>query len=83
MEHFEEAERRLDEGDDVAAGLREDVLPAGVTDDGKLTYEVVDEFETGLLDDVESVCDASLSELADGRRYPIERAEHERSDGTE
>ena len=78
IEHFEEAERRLrDDHDDIAGDLAEDVLPAGVTADGKLTYELVAEFETGLLADVESVGDDALDELADGRRYPIERAEHD------
>lgn len=81
MEHFDEAEDRLrDDHLPIAERIREDILPAGVTGDDKLTYEVVDEFENGLLAEVDSVADASLSELADGRRYPIERAEHGRSD---
>lgn len=80
MDHFDEAEGRLrSEHDDVADRLDEDVLPAGVTADGKLTYEVVDEFEDGLLADVEGVTEATLEELVDGRRYPIERAKHGRS----
>lgn len=79
IEHVDEAESRLeDEHDDLADRLREEILPAGVTDDGKLTYELVAEFEEGLLADVESVGDDALETLADGRRYPIERAEHER-----
>ena len=78
MEHFDEAEGRLrEEHDDIADRLAEDVLPAGVTADGKLTYELVAEFEDGLLAVVESVADSTLEELADGRRYPIERAEHD------
>jgi hypothetical protein len=80
MDHFDDAERRLrGENDDVADELREDVLPAGITDDGKLTYELVAEFEEGLLAEVESVTDSALDDLADGRRYPIEREEHGRS----
>lgn len=83
MEHFDEAEDRLrDDHADIADRISEDVLPAGVTADGKLTYEVVAEFENGLLAEGESVADASLAELADGRRYPIERADHGRSDGS-
>ena len=78
IEHFDDAEGRLDgESDELAERLREEILPAGVTDGGKLTYEVVAEFETGLLADVESVGDDALAELADGRRYPLERAERD------
>lgn len=80
IEHFDEAETRLqDDHVEIAERIRDDVLPAGVTDDDKLTYELVEEFETGLLAEGESVANASLAELADGRRYPIERAEHGRS----
>lgn len=80
MEHFDEAEGRLrEEHDDIADDLAEDVLPAGITADGKLTYELVAEFEDGPLATVESVADSTFEELADGRRYPIERAERDRS----
>ncbi|WP_101295448.1 hypothetical protein [Halegenticoccus soli] len=84
MEHFEEAERRLrGEHDGVADRLDGEILPAGVTADGKLTYELVAEFEDGILEAVESVADAALEGLADGRRYPIERGKREsgRSNG--
>ncbi|MFC4551748.1 MULTISPECIES: hypothetical protein [Halorussus] len=75
MEHFDAAEENLrGEHGDIADRLEDDVLPAGVTADGKLTYQVVAEFEEGLLGEVESVADEAFEELADGRRYPIERA---------
>lgn len=81
MEHFDEAEGRLrGEHGHIADRLRDDVLPAGVTDDGELTYELVAEFEDGLLSVVESVADSTLEELADGTRYPIERGGHQRVD---
>ena len=80
IDHFDEAEKRLDERNALAERLREEILPAGVTDDGKLTYQLVAEFEEGLLDDVESVGDEALAEFADGRRYPIERAERDEID---
>ena len=77
MEHFDEAEERLgDDHADLAARLREEVLPAGVTADGKLTYQLVAEFEEGLLETVEMTADRTFEELADGRRYPLERREH-------
>ena len=76
MEHFEEAERNLPaEYGDIARRLDEDILPAGVTADGRLTYELVAEFEEGLLETVESTADETFEELADGKRYPIERSE--------
>ncbi|QSX01035.1 hypothetical protein [Haloterrigena alkaliphila] len=77
IEHFDEAEERLNEDDDLSERLRAEILPAGVTDDGKLTYQLVAEFEEGLLADVESIGDDALAALADGRRYPIERAERD------
>ncbi|WP_339104990.1 hypothetical protein [Haloterrigena salinisoli] len=80
IEHFDDAVARLDEDDDLAKRLRERVLPAGVTDDGKLTYQLVAEFEAGLLADVESIGDDALADLADGQRYPIERAERDEID---
>ena len=84
MEHFDEAERHLrDEHGDLAARLSEEVLPAGVTADEKLTYELVAEFEDGLLETVEATADRAFEELADGRRYPLERSEHDGSEDDE
>ena len=77
MEHFDEAEAHLgDEHAGLADTLREEVLPAGVTADGKLTYQVVAEFEEGLLETAEAAADRTFEALADGRRYPLERSEH-------
>ena len=83
IDHFDDAEDRLaDENDDLADRLREDVVSAGVTEDGKLTYELVAEFETGLLADVESIGETVRDDVGDGRRYPIERAAHDERDGS-
>ncbi|WP_227355619.1 hypothetical protein [Haladaptatus salinisoli] len=80
MEHVDEAESRLrGDHDELADRLEEEILPAGVTADGKLTYQLVAEFEDGLLAEVESVADSTLEELADGGRYPIERSERDDS----
>ena len=74
MEHFEAAEGRLrGPHDELADRLDADVLPAGVTADGKLTYQLVAEFEDGLLSTVESTAERALERLADGERYPLER----------
>jgi hypothetical protein len=84
MDHFDEAEGRLrSEHDDLADELREEVLPAGVTDDGKLTYELVAEFEEGMLTEVESIVESALDDLADGQRYSIEREEFGRAEDSE
>ncbi|PSP98498.1 hypothetical protein BRC94_08660 [Halobacteriales archaeon QS_5_70_17] len=73
IEHFRTAEERLrDDRADLADRIAEGVLPSGVTDDGKLTYELVAEFENGLLETVESTADAAFEAVGDGRRYPIE-----------
>lgn len=77
MDHFDEAEQRLrGEHDEIAGRLSEEVLPAGVTADGKSTYELVAEFEDGLFETVESTADRTFDELADGTRYALERGEH-------
>ena len=82
MEHFDEAEAHLKgEHADIADDLREEILPAGVTADGKLTYQLVAEFEEGLLETVEAAADRTFEELGDGRRYPLERGEHGERDG--
>ena len=86
IERFDDATDRLEESDDhaeLADRLREAVLTAGVTDDGKLTYQLVAEFEDGLLTDVERIGDDALEDFADGQRYPIERAERGEPTGSE
>lgn len=80
MEHVDEAEAHLrGEHDELADRLEAEILPAGVTADGKLTYQLVAEFENGLLAEVESVADSTFEELGDGSRYPIERSERDDS----
>ncbi len=74
MDHFQAAEQQLDgEPQHLARRLDEEILPAGVTADGKLSYQVVAEFETGLLQTVEETADDTFEQFADGRRYPLER----------
>ena len=75
MEHFDATEQHLRGGhDDIADRIEEEILPAGVTADGKLTYEVVAEFEDGLTKTIESTANRTFEELADGRRYAVKRA---------
>ncbi|MFB6129394.1 MAG: hypothetical protein ABEJ28_01065 [Salinigranum sp.] len=74
MDEFGEVAEHLDgEHDDLAAAIREEILPAGVTADGKWTYEVVEEFEEGLLAEAEDVADGAFEDLVDSERYAIER----------
>lgn len=83
MEHVDESAERLDgEHAELADRLRDDVLPAGVTADGTLTYELVADFEEGLLSDAEEIADAAFDDLAGGERHPIaRRKENERASG--
>lgn len=78
MDHFEAAEDALaEEHADLAARLDEEVLPAGLTDDGYLSYQLVSEFETDFLATVEDVTEEARDELVDGERYVVEAARHE------
>lgn len=76
MEHFEAASEELpEEHAALADRIEDEILSAGVTADGKLTYQLVAEFEDGILPTVEDVVARALEELADGERYPIERTD--------
>ena len=74
MEHVAEVEDRLDGShDEIATRLREEVLTAGVTADDKFTYELLAEFEDGLLADAESVADETFETVAGGEHHPLAR----------
>jgi hypothetical protein len=77
MEHYEAAADALaDEHDGLADRLEAEVLPAGLTEAGHLSYELVREFEGSFLAGVEAVHDDAVDELADGERYVVEAARH-------
>ena len=77
MEHDEAAADALDDDHAaLAARLDEDVLPAGPTEEGHLSYQLVREFEERFLATVEAVHDEAVDELADGERYVVEAARH-------
>lgn len=74
MDHLEEARTLL-----AAAGhaedageLRDDLLPAGVFEDN-WTYELVEAFRDGFLDDVDAFEQDVRDRLADGERHVAER----------
>jgi len=77
MDHFDDAEAALaEEHDGLAERLESEVLPAGLTEDGHLSYQLVAEFEEGFLATVEDVTDAAREELVDGERYVVESERH-------
>jgi len=57
---------------DLADRLRDEFLPAGVVDD-RWSYDVVEEFQTGVLADVQSFERTVRNRLADGTRHVTER----------
>lgn len=77
MEHYEDAAEALAaEHPDLAARYESDVLPAGVTREGHLSYQLVAEFEAGFLAAIESAAEEARAELVDGERYVVEQATH-------
>lgn len=62
---------------DLAARFESDVLPGGLTEEGHLSYQLVAEFEEGLLATVEGAAEEAREELVDGERYVVEGARHE------
>lgn len=82
MDHYDEAADALaDEHPGLAGRLDDEVLPAGLTEDGHLSYRLVGEFEEGFLATVEDVADEARVELVDGERYVVEAARHGEASG--
>lgn len=78
MDHYDAAEAAMEaDHPDLASRFASDVLPAGLTEEGHLSYELVAEFEGGFLASVEDATDAAREELVDGERYVVEAARHE------
>lgn len=75
MDHFEAAERELRAAghDDLADRVRDDLLPRGVTADGRWSYALVEEYRGSFLPAIASFESAVRSELADGKRHVAER----------
>ena len=74
MDHFAAAEELLrDQGEDeLADDLRDEFLPCGVLGD-RWSYDVLETFQDGLLDDAESFEKRARHRLADGDRHVAER----------
>ena len=91
MDHLYEAETLLEECgyDDLAAVIRTDLLPHGVVDEDRWSYDVVEDFQTALLTETRDLERRVRQEVTDGRRHVAERrqerewkrrAEHEDDD---
>lgn len=86
MDRMSDAEAHLREADHEgwADALRDDHLPAGAISD-QWTFELVEEFSTEFLDEVDAFEDAVREELADGIDHVTERRQkrqlRERADG--
>lgn len=77
MDHYHAAESALaDEHPELAGRLDGQVLPAGLTEEGHLSYQLVAEFEEGFLATIEAVTDEVREELVDGERYVVEAERH-------
>jgi len=80
MDHFYEAERGLRAAghDGLADALRDRHLPAGVVDGDRWSYDVVEEFQTGVLADLLAFDEAARERLAGGLRHVAERRQERR-----
>lgn len=74
MDHLDDAEPvlRACGYDDLADRLRADLLPSGAVDD-RWTYDLLETFEEGLLDDVQAFERQAREDIADGDSHVAER----------
>ena len=75
MDHLREAESLLRAAgyDDLADAIRDELLPRGVVDEDRWSYDVVENYQASLLTDARHLERAVRSELADGKRHVRER----------
>ncbi|MEF8852462.1 MAG: hypothetical protein V5A44_04890 [Haloarculaceae archaeon] len=75
MEHLAAAEGLLRESghEEVADAVRDAYLPRGVIDEDRWSYDVVESFEAGFMDDVTDLAERARREVADGRSHVAER----------
>lgn len=74
MDHFAAAEELLRDAGaaDLADEIRDEFLPCGVLGD-RWSYDVLEEFQEGLLADADAFERRARDELADGHRHVAER----------
>jgi len=77
MDHLESARRlfRAAGHDRLAATLRDDLLPKGVIDGDRWSYDVVESFQSSLLAAVVAFEETARDSVADGARHVAERAQ--------
>lgn len=77
MDHFAAAEEQLaDCGfEELAAEIRDDLLPRGVIDETTWSYDVLERFQDGLLADVEAFENSAREQISGGVRHVAERAQ--------
>lgn len=75
MDHLSEAEVLLRAAGYVefADALRDSYLPRGVIDEDRWSYDVLECFQEGFLDDISSFETSVREEIADGHRHVAER----------
>ncbi|WP_247729590.1 hypothetical protein [Halovivax limisalsi] len=80
MDHLDRAERRLRTAghDELADELRVSVLPHGVVDGDRWSYDVVEDFQGTILAEIDGFESRVRHELADGSRHVAERRQERR-----
>ncbi|WP_323191604.1 hypothetical protein [Halostella sp. PRR32] len=74
IDHLDDGESLLREvgHEELADAVRDEYLPRGVIDD-RWTYDLLETYERGFLDDFKSFERRTRDEIADGRRHVMER----------
>ncbi|MDQ2050664.1 hypothetical protein RBH26_09200 [Natronolimnohabitans sp. A-GB9] len=75
MDHLRDAESRLRAAGhgDLADAIRDDLLPHGVVDGDRWSYDVVEDFQRNFLTESRALERQVREELADGERHVQER----------
>jgi len=75
MDHLAEAESMLREAgyEELANDLRDQYLPRGVIDDDRWSYDVLECFQEGFLEEIQSFESDVRNQVADGHRHVAER----------
>ncbi|PSP86233.1 hypothetical protein BRC83_00760 [Halobacteriales archaeon QS_1_68_17] len=77
MDHLAEAERLFREcgRTDIADAIRDQYLPRGVIDEDRWSYDVLECFQEGFLDELTAFEREARREVADGQRHVAERVQ--------
>jgi hypothetical protein len=79
MDHVAQAETLLREAghDGFADAIRDEYLHSGVIDDDRWSYDVVEDFQSGIYSDLQAFETAVREEIADGQRHVAERVQEQ------